>query len=295
MTALPIPAAEGVEHRFAEVGGLRLHYAEAGQGEPVVLLHGWPQHWYAWHRQIPRLARHYRVICPDLRGFGWSDAPADGYDKETLAADVIALMDALGIRDFRLMGHDWGGWIGFLLCLKYPERIRSSLALSIPHVFQRPDARLLDGWRFWYQHLIAMPLLGYWLVKSARIVRLVLHLGMRQRDWSAGEIEIYAAPLRQPARAMASVRLYRTFQLRELTASVLGRYRSQRLVTRTVMLVGSHDFATSARMLAGHQPYCDDLTVELVAGGGHFLVEEQPELITRRALAFFAEAPKAAV
>src|SRR5687767_14115632 len=80
----PFPEVQGVSHRFVDAGGLHMHVAEAGEGEPVVLLHGWPQHWYEWRRQIPALAQHYRVICPDLRGFGWTDAPASGYEKENL-------------------------------------------------------------------------------------------------------------------------------------------------------------------------------------------------------------------
>ena len=91
----PFPPVEGVEHRYVEARGLRFHVAEAGppEADPLLALHGWPQHWYEWRRQIPALAEHYRVIVPDLRGFGWSDAPPDGYDKENMATDVLALID----------------------------------------------------------------------------------------------------------------------------------------------------------------------------------------------------------
>ena len=91
-----IPELPGVEHRFVDAGGLRTHVAEAGEGEPLLLLHGWPQHWWCWRDLIPALAPHYRVIAPDLRGHGWTDAPPGGYEKEQLASDVLALVDALG-------------------------------------------------------------------------------------------------------------------------------------------------------------------------------------------------------
>ncbi len=91
--APPMPEVEGVEHRWATVNGFRMHYAEAGEGEPAILQHGWPQHWWAWRHQIGPLAERYRVIVPDLRGYGWSDAPRSGYEKARLAADVLALMD----------------------------------------------------------------------------------------------------------------------------------------------------------------------------------------------------------
>ena len=92
------------------------------------------------------------MLCLDLRGFGWSDAPADGYEKESLADDVIAVLDALGVEQVDLVGHDWGGWVGFLLCLRHPARVRRYLALNIPHPFQRIDAgRALNLWRMAYQ------------------------------------------------------------------------------------------------------------------------------------------------
>ena len=131
--AVDYPHIDGVTHRFVDAGGLRMHVAEAGpeDGEVIVLLHGWPQHWYEWRHQIPELAKHYRVICPDLRGFGWSDAPSSGYEKETLAEDIVNVLDALGLERVKLVGHDWGGWCGFLICLNHPERVERFLNFSV--------------------------------------------------------------------------------------------------------------------------------------------------------------------
>ena len=105
--------------------------AEAGAGEPVLLVHGWPQHWWCWRNVIPPLAAERRVICLDLRGFGWSDAPPGRYDKATFAADIVGLLDALGIERADLVAHDWGAWAGFLACLGHPDRFRSYLALNM--------------------------------------------------------------------------------------------------------------------------------------------------------------------
>jgi pimeloyl-ACP methyl ester carboxylesterase len=84
-----------------------------------------------WRYQIPPLAQRYSLICPDLRGLGWSEAPPTGYEKEQLVDDIIALLDALNLDHVRLMAHDWGGWVGFLFCLRQPERIQRYLALNI--------------------------------------------------------------------------------------------------------------------------------------------------------------------
>ncbi len=163
--SLPLPELPGVAHRFVTVGGVRLHVAEAGSGPPILLQHGWPQNWWEWRRLIGPLAADHRVICPDLRGLGWSDAPRGRYDKETLAGDLLGVLDALELalpgsgERVRLVGHDWGGFVGFLACLRAPERFESFLALSITHPWFGvgsgvPDPRALL--RLWYQFVIGV-------------------------------------------------------------------------------------------------------------------------------------------
>jgi haloacetate dehalogenase len=95
-----------IRHHTAEVNGIKMHYVEAGQGLPLLLLHGFPQTWYCWRHQIPVLAEHYHVIAPDLRGYGHTEKPAEGYDKRTMARDVYALMQHLGYPKAAIVGHD---------------------------------------------------------------------------------------------------------------------------------------------------------------------------------------------
>jgi pimeloyl-ACP methyl ester carboxylesterase len=104
-----VPLVPGVEHRDVAVNGVRLHVAAAGAGPPLILLHGWPQHRWRWRRLMLRLAEDHRVLAPDLRGWGWSDAPRDDYAKDTFAADILAFMDAERFDRVSLLGHDWGG------------------------------------------------------------------------------------------------------------------------------------------------------------------------------------------
>jgi haloacetate dehalogenase len=97
------------QHHRAHVNGIRMHYVEAGDGPPVVLLHGFPMTWYSWRNQIAPLSKKYRVIVPDLRGYGATDKPASGYDKRTMANDIRLLMEHLGIAKAAIVGHDRGG------------------------------------------------------------------------------------------------------------------------------------------------------------------------------------------
>jgi pimeloyl-ACP methyl ester carboxylesterase len=113
-----------VRHGRETVNGVRLHYVTAGSGDPLVLLHGVPKTWYYWHRIIPLLSEHYTVIAPDVRGFGDSARPKDGYDMGTIAQDVGALMDRLGHDKFRVAGEDWGAAFAYAVAASFPDRVQ---------------------------------------------------------------------------------------------------------------------------------------------------------------------------
>ena len=122
-----------LEHAYADLGDVRLHYVTAGQGPAVVLLHGWPQTWYMWRDVMPGLATRYRVIAPDLRGLGDSSRPADGYDKKTLALDVWHLVhDVLREESLFVVGHDWGGPTAFALAAQHREAVRRVAIFDVP-------------------------------------------------------------------------------------------------------------------------------------------------------------------
>jgi pimeloyl-ACP methyl ester carboxylesterase len=281
-----LPAVAGVTHRTVRVGELDVHVAEAGQGEPLVLLHGWPQHWYCWHRVVPLLSDRYRLVMPDLRGHGWTSAPAGGYDKEQLASDLLGLLDVLDLPRVGLVGHDWGGWTGFLACLRAPERFRGFLALGIVPPFQSPSLdKLLQAWRMTYQVPLSTPVLGQALLRSSpRVVETVVRAGSRRE---VGDVRTYGEVMQEPARARASVSLYRTFLLSESRAVMAGRYRDSRLTVPTRLVNGAADLISSRALLDGWQEHADDMTVEILDGVGHFVPEEAPEVVTDRARQLF--------
>ncbi len=286
----PLPHVDGVTHRDVRARGLTFHVAEAGEpgapGGTVVLLHGWPQHWYMWRDVIPRLAERHHVLAPDLRGFGWSSAPGGRYDKGTLRDDVLAVTDALELDRFHLAGHDWGGWVGFLTCLAAPERVERFLALNIAHPWQRPDAaRLASYWRQWYMWALGSPLLGSRVAARLPDVAEALYERLGFRGWDAAERESFLGQLREPARARATQLLYRSFVLLDLPRAALGAGHGRQR-TPTLMLFGTH-----AQILRRHHvedANADDYRLELVPGIGHFIVDEAPGLVADRALEHFA-------
>ncbi len=292
---MEMPLAEGVSHRWVKARGIEFHVAEAGEGDDVVLcLHGWPQNWYEWRHLMPVLAAAgHRVLALDLRGYGWSDAPfdPDSYLKESMADDVLAVLDELGLRRVKLVAHDWGGWIGFLLGIRAPDRFDRYLALNILHPWTETSAMLPHIWRFAYQWVILAPGLGYRLHRDGRFVRKVIVGGSTNKTvWDEETLSVFADTLAEPAHAMAAVQTYRVFNLREIGPILRGRYLPERLAVPTLLLFGEDDFVLRPSLLAGYETHAEEMTVELVPGCGHFIADEKPELVSERALEFLGAA-----
>lgn len=283
-----MPEVEGVQHRWVHVaGGLRMHVAEAGEGPPLLLLHGWPQHWWMWRNVIPALAQSHRVVCADLRGHGWTDAPPTGYAKERMASDVIALLDALGIERVGVMGHDWGGWIGYLLCLRQPERIERFLVLNVAHMFSEPEPKdALRIVRLWYAALLGSPFAGEWLLRQGLVAK-ALNAQLVPRVWTEEQSHVYLDQFLEPARARAASQVYRSLFLTDMPSVVRGEYRGQRLRQPILALHGTEDPVIPVDQVTDLPRYADDARVEPVEGITHFIVDEVPELVSERAVEFF--------
>ncbi len=274
----PPPDLPGVEHRYHDLAtGVRAHVAHAGPPDApaLVLLHGFPQHWYCWRHVIAALAGSYRILAMDTRGLGWSGRPQDGdYRKARLADDAVALLEDLGIERAGLAGHDWGGWAGFLAVLRHPERWTGYVAAGIPHPWQ-PAAGIIKALpRLAYQPPIATPLIGPVIV--ARSVPALIRAAWG--DGEPQEVEVYAATYRDPARAEAASRYYRDFLLKEAATNVTGSFGGARLHVPTRLLYGEREFL-GARLAQGLEAHGDDARTQLLAGCGHFVPEERPDAV----------------
>lgn len=272
-------------HRTIDTGRVRLHVVEAGDGPPVLLLHGWPQHWYAWRHVIPRLAGSHRVIAVDLRGAGESDAPAIGYGTADLVADVIALLDALDLPTVDVVGHDRGGSIAFRLVLDHPERVRRLIALNTVHPYTQLRRMAPHAWRYLWTPFVETRWVGRWVLRHCPwFVRRLLRVGLSDRAAMPPEaVQRYVANVRRPAYARAGEALMHEFAYHEILP-MLRHPERRRLETPTLLLVGGADRLTPPGMLGDATPYTDRLTVEVVEHAGHHLPEERPELVADRIL-----------
>ncbi|WP_169740026.1 alpha/beta fold hydrolase [Actinospica robiniae] len=289
-----LPEVPGVTHRFVDLPtrGVRLHVAEAGadEGETVLLLHDFPQHWYAWRHVIPLLSADHRILAVDLRGFGWSDAPRGGYTGIAIADDLVALLDALGLKRVHLIGHGWGGWIGFILSVRRPERVQRFVAVNMTHLWPNHRKMLPNAWRMWHTALFEYPPFGRLLLRRGRwFIRFLL------RHWSRdgsvldrATLDVYADVFRDPAHARAGEQLHFQYVIREIFGHPRGRFRTAHLAVPTLIIGGRDDVVFPPSVLADGEGHADDLHVAIVEDAGHLLPEERPEAVAEHARAFFA-------
>jgi pimeloyl-ACP methyl ester carboxylesterase len=266
------PELPGVRHEYLDIGRLRMHVALSGPEDapPILLVHGWPQNWWAWRHVIEALAERFRVIAPDLRGHGWSAAPVGGYEKDQLATDLLAVLDILGIERTTWIGHDWGAWTGYIAAIRAPERFERMLALAVPHPWTPSHPRQLA--LLAYQGPVSLPFLGKRVARP--MTRAVLQAGRFGDPISAGDLKVFVDHL-PPA---VTVAMYRTFLTREVLPLARGRYANEVLRVPTTMLVGAHDLVTRGARpgpVAG-QP---ELSVGIVDRVAHWIPEQRPAAI----------------
>jgi pimeloyl-ACP methyl ester carboxylesterase len=200
-----------VSHHFADLGEVLMHYVTAGQGPPVVLLHGWPQTWWEWRHVIPALAQTYSVIAPDLRGLGDTSRPLGGYDKKTIAHDVwLLLAERLGHRSFFLVGHDWGGPTAFALAAAHPEAVRRLVILDV--VIPGTGGDFSEGGQRWHHQFHMTPDLPEALTQGRERTYLSwFYNTFAYRPDAIGptDLDEYARSYRQPGAMRAGFAYYR--------------------------------------------------------------------------------------
>lgn len=293
VATMSIPRLDGVGHRFVELGdGVTIHVAEAGpaDGPPVMLVHGFPQNWWEWRGIIgPLAAEGYRVLCPDLRGAGWSSAPVCRYRKDQMADDLAAVLDRLGVAAVSLVAHDWGGPVSFIMMLRHPEKVVRYLGVNTVAPWLKADLTTLRHlWRFWYQLPIALPVAGPRLLADprGRFFRPLVSWVGGGYSLSEEDFRLYTRRMREPGHALAGSRWYRTFLTREFVPWLAGEYADARVDIPVRWLHGTDDPVLTPTLLRGYQQRIPDFDVELVDGVGHWFAEQRPDILVDRLRAF---------
>ncbi|BBK41743.1 epoxide hydrolase [Allostella vacuolata] len=282
-----------VEHHFAHLSQVTMHYVTAGEGPPVVLLHGWPSTWYEWRHVIDRLAGEYRVIAPDLRGLGDSSRPADGYDKATVAADVHELVAQLGLGRFHLVGHDWGGPTAFALAAAHPGEVRtlSIVDVTVPGI--GPD--ISQGGQRWHHLFHRTPDLPEALVTGRE--RIYLSWFYDAFSWRKGavsdaDIDEYVRTYAKPGALRAGFAFYRNIP-RDAADNARLLASGFRLPMPVLALGGARTEARARGLEPAESLGHIALLVEggVIADSGHFVPEEQPDALCDRLVDFWRRHP----
>lgn len=290
----PAPSMNPVKptlHRYATVNGVRLHYVEYGKGPLIVLLHGFPEYWYAWRYQLPALAEAgYRVVAPDLRGYNLSDKPrgANQYRLELLAGDVKGLIEALGATSATVIGHDWGGVIAWFLAMHAPRMVRHLIILNAPHPQRYLDelrtlAQLLRSWYVLFFQLPWLPELCIRAFGHAGLRHRLSHEPVQANAFDPGTINAYCQALAQPGALTAAINYYRA----GLRTWLGGLRQSMRPIdVPTLVIWGEQDRYLTPRLLEGLDAWVTDLTVERMADASHWVQAEVPEQVNGLILQF---------
>jgi epoxide hydrolase 4 len=285
----------GVEHKQATGANLRLHYAAAGEGPPVVLLHGFPDFWYGWRYQIPALAAGgCRVLAADLRGYNESDRPRGvrHYRQHLLVQDVVDLIDDAAGGRADVIGHDWGGIIAWRLAAQQPQSVRRLAILNAPHpgrflqVLRRHPRQLL---RSWYVLFNQLPLLPELLLRARSFA--LLRRVLRRTEGGAlmaseAELDEYVRAFSRPGALTAAVNYYRA----AARATLGGRWPDDdRVRAPTLVIWGEKDRYLDRRLLERLDEHVLDLRIERLPHAGHFVHWQDPGTVNELLLAFLKE------
>jgi pimeloyl-ACP methyl ester carboxylesterase len=272
--------------RYIDTRDLRQHAVTGGDGPPLLLVHGWPQTWYAWRLVMPALARDFQVVAVDQRGCGLSGKPAAGYDTGTLAGDLVALMDALGHRRFAVAGHDTGLWIGYALAADHPDRVaRLAVAeAAMPGVSASPPlfGSTAANDRLWHFAFNRLAEVNERLVQGREEVYFGFQFAKAAKTLPDYAVRYYVGTLAaDPAALRGSFAAYRA-----LDATIAqNQQRKTRRLTLPVLAIGGAaglgEGAASTMKLAA-----DDVQTVVIPGCGHYCLEEAPEEILAALTAF---------
>ncbi|HZR02364.1 MAG TPA: alpha/beta fold hydrolase [Burkholderiales bacterium] len=283
-----------IRHARARLSQVVMHYVTVGEGEPVVLLHGWPQTWREWRHVIPLLAGRHKVIAPDLRGLGDTSKPLDGYDSRTIAGDIAELVtEHLGIARFHLVGHDWGGPTAFALASTRPERVATLTIVDVTIPGIGPD--ISQGGKRWHHAFHTTADLPEILVQGRE--HAYLSWFYREFSWqpdaiTAEDVDAYVRAYSQPGAMRAGFAYYRNIpkNIADNRALLEAGFKLPMPVLavgggRTEARGRGEEPQHSLREIAAH------VEGMVVAESGHFVPEEQPQALGKRLLEFFGAHP----
>jgi pimeloyl-ACP methyl ester carboxylesterase len=278
-------------HHTASVNGIQLHYVIGGQGDPVVLLHGWPQTWYEWRHVMPTLAKNYTVIAPDLRGLGDSSRPVDGYDGNTTAEDIYQLLTQLGVNEkIYLVGHDVGAQTAYSYAAIHPDNVSKLVIMDYVFPgFYPPNLEGVCCWWFSFHQTRDIPEL---LTAGNEREYLSWHyrgLAYNPEAITEADIDKYVSSYSASGGMRAGFEYYRAFPINEEQNKVLSETKLQ----MPVLALGADIYPALGGDAPGNfaldstQGLAENVKGVIVPLSGHYIPEERPDFVTKELFKFF--------
>jgi pimeloyl-ACP methyl ester carboxylesterase len=279
--------------RDLRVNGVRLHLLEDGKGPLVLLLHGFPETSYAWRKQLPALAARFRVVAPDLRGYGESERPTRVVDYRATAVveDIVSLIRELGDGPAHVIGHDWGGGIAWATAQLHPEVVDRLVVLNCPHParFER-ELRSLSRQllRSWYILFFQLPFIPERLLLrdgAAPLARMLRGSALRASTFSVDDLLEYRRAFSLPGAASAAINYYRAL----FRDAVTGRTPPSGTIIRapTLLIWAEKDVALGTELTSDMERlFSDEFRIEYVPNTSHWVMEERPGLVNRLLIDF---------
>ncbi len=282
-----------IEFEYAQIGGVKLHYAKAGDGERLVLLlHGFPEFWHSWRHQLDALSDEYTVVAPDLRGYNWSDKPSGvgEYKMDKLMDDVLGLIRHFGREQAAVVGHDWGGLIAWELAEKYPEAVSKLVCMQVPPPsVARKNLTFRQLLASWYVFFFQIPALPEWILSQndfAFAERLFRNAAADGSFFSDEEIAMYKESWREPGALTAVINYYRANMLE----SVFQPKKDFRVTVPTLFIYGEKDSAVLPETVRDVKDAVDAHYEEVrIPDSGHWVQQEAAEAVNDTLLEFLAE------
>jgi len=269
-----------------------MHYVTQGQGPLIVLLHGFPELWYSWRRQIPFLAEHgYTVIAPDLRGYNDTDKPRSGYDIPTLIRDIARLIIGVGHEKAILVGHDWGGALAWAFAMRYPAMTERLIVMNAPHpaAFLREMRTFKQLRKSWYIFAFQIPWLPEYILlrnNANEIGRILLGAAVQKWVFPPEEIAKYQQAMSKPGAMTAALNYYRQSFRRGPRAYAGGKVH---VSTPTLLIWGEQDIALGIELTYGLEKWIDNLQIKRIPDSGHWVQQEQADKVNQYMLDFLQQ------
>ena len=280
--------ASNFTHHTIALDGVRLHYVTAGAGDPVVLLHGWPQTWYEWRLIMPALAAGYTVIAPDMRGLGDSSRPPTGYDKRTIANDIHQLVSKLGFEKIFLVGHDWGGPVAYAYACAHPNDVRKLVILDVTipgESWERiPQITRRGGiWHLAFHNVRDLPEA---LIQGRERTYLswFYRSGYDPSAISEEAVDEYARCYSAPGALRAGFEYYRA-----IFTDIDHNKENAKTKLKMPVLAFGGEVGFHKLPLRSMQELAENVRGGVIERCGHWIAEERPEFLSEQLLAFFAE------